>query len=133
MQTSVTYNYSLDRTCNSYKGKPTTPFGVDSTVFIMASADRIREQYDTQLREPGYRRLTSTTKIVGTWDDHDYGINDGDARYPYRDMSQELLLDFLDEPLESPRRKQAGVYTSHELEVIHMCESLCATVPLSKH
>ena len=25
---------------------------------------------------PGYARLRSETKIIGTWDDHDYGQND---------------------------------------------------------
>jgi hypothetical protein len=64
--------------------QPSTPFGVDSTVFLMANETRIREMYDEQRRDPGYRRLMQTSKILGTWDDHDYGMNDGDRRYPYR-------------------------------------------------
>jgi hypothetical protein len=32
-----------------------------------------------------------------------------------RGASQQLFLDFLDEPLDSPRRLQKGVYTSHTI------------------
>ena len=32
-------------------------------------------------------------------------------------MSQDLFLDFLDEPAESARRRQRGVYTSHTFEL----------------
>ena len=64
----------------------------------------------------GYSILMQTTKILGTWDDHDFGMNDGDQRYPYREQSQDLFLDFLDEPLESPRRSQAGVYSAHSFK-----------------
>lgn len=113
----------------SYIGQPSTPFGVDSTFFKMANAERIRQQYNQQRQEPGYRKVMETSKICGTWDDHDYGMNDGDRRYPYRDMSQELLLDFLDEPLESPRRRQAGVYAAHTFEVCHTA----TTSRTSKH
>jgi alkaline phosphatase D len=31
-------------------------------------------------------------------DDHDYGKNDGGAEYPNKQGSQQLFLDFLDEP-----------------------------------
>ena len=58
----------------SYHGRPTTPFGVDSTVFVMANAERIREQYAAQRRVPGYRTLMRTSTILGTWDDHDFGM-----------------------------------------------------------
>jgi alkaline phosphatase D len=50
-------------------------------------------------------------KIIGTWDDHDYGSNDAGLEYPSKRESQRALLDFLDEPADSPRRRQEGVYT----------------------
>jgi hypothetical protein len=43
------------------------------------------------------------------------GISDGDKMYPYRTQSQQLFLDFLGEPADSPRRTQDGVYTSHTI------------------
>lgn len=32
--------------------------------------------------QPGYIKLKKTTKILATWDDHDYGANDAGAEYP---------------------------------------------------
>ena len=52
--------------------------------------------------------------IVGIWDDHDYGINDGNKHFEYKDEFKELFLDFLNEPKESQRRKQPGIYTSYK-------------------
>jgi len=52
--------------------------------------------------------------VIGTWDDHDYGINNGGKEFPAKERSQKALLDFLDEPLDSPRRSQEGVYWSYD-------------------
>jgi alkaline phosphatase D len=52
---------------------------------------------------------------VGTWDDHDFGVNDGGKEYPSKEGSQAALLDFLGEPEDSPRRQQEGVYASYTL------------------
>jgi alkaline phosphatase D len=65
-----------------------------------------------QKADPGYKKLAARVPILGTWDDHDYGQNDGGARFPARADSQRLILDFLGEPADSPRRKQRGIYTS---------------------
>ena len=42
-------------------------------------------------------------QIIGTWDDHDYGLNDAGKEYDGKDFSQQLMLDFLDEPSDSLR------------------------------
>jgi alkaline phosphatase D len=75
--------------------------------------DKMRADYAKQLADEGYRALLASTPVVGTWDDHDYGVNNGGKEYPRRAESQQLLLDFLGEPADSPRRRQAGVYASH--------------------
>jgi alkaline phosphatase D len=49
------------------------------------------------------------------WDDHDYGINNGDRTSPVKAEAQRLYLDFLDEDQSSPRRTQEGLYTSYLL------------------
>jgi alkaline phosphatase D len=51
--------------------------------------------------------------IVGIYDDHDYGVNDGNIHYSRKHETQEILLDFLEEPPDSQRRKQEGIYTSY--------------------
>jgi alkaline phosphatase D len=50
--------------------------------------------------------------ITGTWDDHDYGLNDGDKTFQSRDLSKEIWLDFIGEPKTSDRWKHPGVYHS---------------------
>jgi alkaline phosphatase D len=54
--------------------------------------------------------MPGSCPILATWDDHDYGVNDGGAEYPRRAESQQVFLDFFNEPQDSPRRKRAGVY-----------------------
>lgn len=50
--------------------------------------------------------------VAGVWDDHDFGINNGGKEYAHKDVVKEMLLDFLDEPADSPRRSRAGAYVS---------------------
>jgi alkaline phosphatase D len=59
-----------------------------------------------------WQALRKKAPLMATWDDHDMGGNDAGADYPLKGESQELFLDFLDEPKDSPRRKQEGVYSA---------------------
>lgn len=61
----------------------------------------------------GFRKLRESTTVIATWDDHDYGINDGGKSYKKREDSQKIFLDFFKDPVDSPRRKRAGVYGSY--------------------
>ena len=84
---------------------------------IPASAERLAAQWSAQLAAPAYRRFAEAVPVVGVYDDHDYGQNDGDRTYnaTARALSQQLLLDFLGEPPSAPRRAQEGVYTHYLL------------------
>ncbi|RZS97960.1 alkaline phosphatase D family protein [Cecembia calidifontis] len=73
----------------------------------------LNEKYSQQKDLIDYRRLRLNTSVIGIWDDHDYGINDGGKYYGKKKESQQILLDFLDEPKDSPRRKQEGAYASY--------------------
>lgn len=73
----------------------------------------MKSKYDQQLKNPGYKALIENVKVVGTWDDHDYGVNDGGAEFPKKKESQQLMLDFLGYPSNSPARQQEGVYNSY--------------------
>lgn len=71
----------------------------------------MKVKYDRLAALPGWQRLRKTCPLLATWDDHDYGKNDAGAEYPHKDASQQLFLDFLDVPKDSPRRAQKGVYS----------------------
>jgi len=75
--------------------------------------DTLKAKYAKQKSDPGYQQLIRTTSVVGVWDDHDYGVNDGGKEYPRKRESQQLMLDFMDVPKESPLRKQEGAYSSN--------------------
>lgn len=57
--------------------------------------------------------LRSGIQVLGVWDDHDYGMNNGGKHYKDRLQAQGVYLDFLDEPAESIRRKREGTYVSY--------------------
>lgn len=75
--------------------------------------DTLRAKYDRQKANPIYQQLRQSTPIIGVWDDHDYGVNDGGKEYPKRKESQQVMLDFLDVPANSPLRRQEGAYSVH--------------------
>ena len=73
----------------------------------------MRAKYEKQLANPLYRAFRTEVPIIGTWDDHDYGLNNGGREYHARAASQQAHLDFLGEPAHSPRRQQEGLYASY--------------------
>ena len=73
----------------------------------------MRQKYARQKSHPSYQALLGTAAVIGTWDDHDYGLNDGGKEFRARRESQQAMLDFFDVPAASPRRARAGVYESY--------------------
>lgn len=82
---------------------------------IYADTDDLREMrkdYEEQRYQNGYKEVRKSMDIIGTWDDHDYGLNDGGREWAFKDQAQELFLNFLEVPKHDPRRDQKGVYHS---------------------
>lgn len=61
----------------------------------------------------GFKKLRQDSTVLATWDDHDYGINDGGKSYKKREESAEIFLDFFGDAEDSPRREREGVYGSY--------------------
>ena len=75
----------------------------DSNQFMPMSF--VKGQYDKSEEYPYYPELKATgTKVIGVWDDHDFGVNDGDKTYPYKHETRDIFLDFVGESKDSPRR-----------------------------
>ncbi len=70
----------------------------------------LRAAYAQQDSQPGFQRLRAAAPILPTWDDHDFGLNDAGAEFPYKDLAQELFNDFWQVPEGDARRNRAGVY-----------------------
>jgi alkaline phosphatase D len=75
--------------------------------------DTLRAKYAMQNQVADYQKLKRFSKIIGIWDDHDYGINDGGKFFAQKAASQQLMLDFLDVPQAAPERKREGAYAAH--------------------
>ena len=75
--------------------------------------DTLRAKYSRQNANPDYQLLKASTPLIGIWDDHDYGINDGGKHFAQKKASRDVMFDFLAVPADAPERKQEGGYASH--------------------
>jgi alkaline phosphatase D len=73
----------------------------------------LKKKYDKLGAKPEFKKLKEVCPVIATWDDHDYGINDGGADYPMKKQSKEIFLNFWGEPKDSERRNHKGIYTSY--------------------
>jgi alkaline phosphatase D len=64
-----------------------------------------------------YRNFRQSCQVIGTWDDHDYGVNDGGKEYPMKDQSKKLLLEFLEVPPDHAVWDRRGVYQEYEFSM----------------
>jgi len=78
--------------------------------------DVLRDKYKRLGEKPSFKNMKLATKILATWDDHDYGWNDSGKEYPFKKESKEIFLQFFEEPVESVRRKHEGIYHEEIIE-----------------
>jgi alkaline phosphatase D len=69
----------------------------------------MQEKY-ALLKSSRFFRGLKDKPILATWDDHDFGLNDGGSEYPQKKETQAEFWNWLDEPADSLRRQQEGVY-----------------------
>lgn len=78
---------------------------------LKVTPEVIREKYRQVAKLPGFVRLKAASgRVLGTWDDHDYGKNDAGAEWEYKDAAQKEFHDFFGTPPDDPRRQRKGVY-----------------------
>ncbi|WP_435263608.1 alkaline phosphatase D family protein [Tenacibaculum sp. nBUS_03] len=92
-------------------------WGGDNIYADTHNMHKMKKLYNQQKNHFLYKKLIKTTPVLATWDDHDYGKNDGGTEYKKKKESQQLFLDFLDIPINSPRRKQEGIYHSKTFNI----------------
>jgi alkaline phosphatase D len=75
----------------------------------------MKQKYEQQKAYAGYQELlNSPAEIIGTWDDHDYGVNDGGKNYSRRDESKKLALEFLEVAEDNPVWDREGLYQAYQ-------------------
>ena len=70
--------------------------------------DELKLAYKTQ--EQNFKMMNLDFPFQAIWDDHDYGMNDAGANYPYKKKSKELFLSFWNVPSHDIRRTREGLY-----------------------
>jgi len=70
--------------------------------------------YATQAAQPGFAQLRQEVPHLAIWDDHDMGLNDGGADFPYKQIAKNAFLDFWQLPQGDPRRQREGLYHAYQ-------------------
>ena len=93
-------------------GKPDLfVFGGDNVYCEMPySQARLRRAYAQAAASPGMNRLRRSVPHLAIWDDHDYGVNDGGAEFPFKGESKAEFVEFWKLPADDPRRTRDGLY-----------------------
>lgn len=73
----------------------------------------LRNKYRQLADNSSFQKLKANTKILATWDDHDYGEDDAGKYYPMKNESKQIFLEFFEETKNSERFKHEGIYTSY--------------------
>jgi alkaline phosphatase D len=76
------------------------------------SAARLAQAYAQQALSPAFARLRQTVPHMATWDDHDFGQNDGGADFPHKQAAKDEFLRFWAVPASDAVRQREGVYSA---------------------
>ncbi len=78
--------------------------------------DTLKAKYNRLGAKAEFKKLSETSKIFATWDDHDFGRNDAGKWYSFKNESKNIFLDFFKEPQNSKRRTHEGIYHAEYLK-----------------
>lgn len=70
----------------------------------------LREAYAAAGKVEGIVALRERVPVLATWDDHDYGQNDGGADFAHKEQAEHLFHAFWGIGGDDPRRQRPGVY-----------------------
>lgn len=77
------------------------------------SKARFEEAYAMANAIPEFAAFREQVPVMmGTWDDHDFGKNDGGKEFPLKQESQQAFLDFFEFAKDDPIRQQSGIYNA---------------------
>lgn len=89
--------------------------------------EEVAAKYNQQkLAAPYVHFRGRTRRVLGVWDDHDFGVNDGGKENPDKDAIQKMFLDFLD---ERNSHSHPGLYSFHTIPF----DSEYVSVKLQQH
>lgn len=66
--------------------------------------ERAYLMYNNTYYDEYYKDFRKNFPIIGIWDDHDFGVNNGNGKFKSKEDSKDIFLNFLEEPKDSVRR-----------------------------
>jgi alkaline phosphatase D len=63
--------------------------------------------------DPHFRKLRRDVPIIATWDDHDYGKNNGGVEFQYKDASKQSFMEFYGISDDSEMHLRDGIYDAY--------------------
>ncbi len=92
-------------------------FTGDSLYADADDPETLRARHRQFRANPQVQAIMNSTQVLATWDDHDYGSQDGGAEYPLKALSRELFVDSFRVPPESRARQGPGIYDARMLQL----------------
>jgi alkaline phosphatase D len=77
---------------------------------FVPTAETLLADYQQLAEKPEFAAAREAIPFMATWDNHDYGLNNGGAEFEHKEMTRKVMLDFFGEPVDSPRRTRDGIY-----------------------
>ena len=81
------------------------------------NAETMRAEYAKLAATPGFEQLRSSRPVYATWDDHDFGLNDGGADFAFKSQAAEIFKEFWGYPKDDPALTRAGVYAERRINL----------------
>lgn len=85
-------------------------FTGDNVYADSADPDVLKSSYDKLGTVPGFAKRRATCPFLSTWDDHDYGMNDGGAEWTGKQAAKDAFMEFFRTPDDSSLRNREGIY-----------------------
>jgi alkaline phosphatase D len=85
----------------------------DIIAVLPGNVNYINTAYRQMWADPDFTNLRKNVPIIATWDDHDYGQNDGTSNNPAKVVAKNAFLSWWKIPQDSPLRKREGVYQTY--------------------
>jgi len=86
---------------------------MDGKHIPLANNESFKSAYHALDNQPQFSTFRKHIPILATWDDHDYGLNDGGSNNPNISLAKNYFLNFFGGSNYPNSSKHAGVYSAH--------------------
>ncbi len=73
----------------------------------------IANGYEMLFNKEPFKSFAKNIPIIATWDDHDYGLNNGGKTFTHKNEAKSYFMRYYNIPNNSPIRNRNGIYNSY--------------------